>query len=360
MARWPLTIGVLAVAVDWVAIDWLGTAYGLRPPLVALVWWLLSRASPARRWFVVGALLLAGGAGEWWRGEGLVPIAAGLLVLAAGVALAEGMRRVRRTALRRAGLALLVAAPLLLPLGRWVRSVDASPSFSVAAVSSVPLGPIADPSGRNGPLVEALRSVGPVTLLDRIAAAGPEADRLLLLQPRRFDPAELVAIDGWVRRGGRAVVLADPEMRWPGDHPIGDPRNPLPVSLLDPLLEHWGVRLELEEPGSARSNPLALPSPGWLTLRSPSCRTAGGARAAVCWIGEGEALIVADADWLDPAGWDSLGQEGRRLRAMLRRPADFPDNRDNLPWAWVLLFGLATGALERTKVKKGTDKEQVR
>lgn len=350
----PLTLSIMAVAGDWAALEWLGTAFGLRPLILALVWWLMSGTSVVRRLVVAGAVVALGAVGEWWLGEGAGPILAGVLVLALGLIVAELLRRVRGVALRRWGLAALVLLPLLLPVGRAIRSVDLAPPLSVAVVSSVPLGPIADPAGRNRPLMDELRRVGPVTLLDRVPDSGPAADRLLLLQPRQLAPAELVAIDAWVRRGGRALVLADPEFRWPGAHPLGDPRNPLPVSLLDPLLERWGVRLELDEPGSTRANPLALPSPGWLTILSRACRAEAGSRAALCAVGQGEALVVADADWLDPADGTRLAAQ---VGAMLRHPGQTLDRRDGLPVSLLFLLAGLAALAEQALSRRRTETE---
>ena len=40
-------------------------------------------------------------------------------------------------------------------------------------------------------------------------------------------PAEdLVALDDWVRGGGRVLLLADPMLEWPSKRPLGDPLRP--------------------------------------------------------------------------------------------------------------------------------------
>ncbi len=356
LARFPFTILALAVAGDWAAQGALGTAYGVRPLILALTLALLWRGRTAVRVGVAALLVVAGGLGEVLAGVALVPVLVGALACAAGVGLAETLRRIARSGVRRGGLALLALALVLLPLGRWITSAESHPPLSVAVLSSVPLGSIADREGRNAPLVSALRAVGPVTLLDRMPSGGPGADRLLLLQPRRLDPGELVAIDGWVRTGGQALVLADPALGWAGDHPLGDPRNPLPVSLLDPLLEHWGVRLELADPSAADDR--VLPSPGFFTALATGCELRLGAAVALCRVGRGRALIVADADWLDPADWRAADRRPAQIARALRRLSLSREVGPIGLWPWVLLLALALATLEQWQCKRRTRGEQ--
>jgi hypothetical protein len=54
----------------------------------------------------------------------------------------------------------------------------------------------------------------PVDVLD---PATLERGRLLFLaQPQRLAPAELSALDAWIRSGGRALILADAPAAWSG------------------------------------------------------------------------------------------------------------------------------------------------
>lgn len=136
-------------------------------------------------------------------------------------------------------------------------------------------------------------------------------DTLLLAHPGALTPAELVAIDGWVRRGGRVVVLADGLSSAPPRYPLGDPRNPPVTSLLTPLLDHWGVRLDAPAGLNATvdvihdaGERLALLSAGRLTaVPGSGCRVSGESRVARCRIGRGWATIMSDADWLVVPLW---------------------------------------------------------
>lgn len=134
----------------------------------------------------------------------------------------------------------------------------------------------------------------------------------LLAQPRALDPEALVALDGWVRGGGRAFIFADPLLRWPAHFPLGDRRAPPAMTLLDPLLDHWGLRLDLQSldpraPVETRSlaggNTIALRAPGVLHSSNSACTIEGQGLVARCTIDKGAAIIVADADLFADALW---------------------------------------------------------
>lgn len=135
----------------------------------------------------------------------------------------------------------------------------------------------------------------------------PPGATLLMIQPRALPAEELVALDGWVRRGGRLLLLADPRLEWPSERPLGDRLRPPPMFPDTGLLGHWGLQLEAPE----RSEPV---SGGGVTYRSAGTLSSSGpcevedGRVARCRIGRGRAVIVADADWIgDEANHDSLG-----------------------------------------------------
>lgn len=121
---------------------------------------------------------------------------------------------------------------------------------------------------------------------------------LLLAQPRRLLPEELVALDNWVRAGGRVLILDDPELRWEGAIASGAPQ----VSMLDPLLTHWGIRLELGNEDRESAQRWGLGSGHWAALK-PECGVTEDKALAFCRIGKGRADLIADADWIDPANW---------------------------------------------------------
>lgn len=134
---------------------------------------------------------------------------------------------------------------------------------------------------------------------------------LLMAQPLAQPAEDLVALDSWVRKGGRVMLLADPMLEWPSRRPLGDALRP-PAAFMDTgLLAHWGLRLDAPDERGAELRKLGgydvlTRSPGRL---SGACPTGSDGLVAHCRIGEGRATIVADADWLnggDPKGTRNL------------------------------------------------------
>lgn len=174
-----------------------------------------------------------------------------------------------------------------------------------------------DPAGRGAGFLAASRHV--FRPLDRADAASLHGvSRLLIAQPRLLQPAELVALDAWVRAGGRGVFLVDPLLLWPSALPPGDPRRAPLTSLLDPLLAHWGLRLEPVAPGRVGPERRRLESGPVLVLAGASrfvsvppvgegaaarCALAEGGLVARCRVGRGQVALIADADLIDDALW---------------------------------------------------------
>ena len=52
---------------------------------------------------------------------------------------------------------------------------------------------------------------------------------LLLAHPLAQTAENLVALDEWVRAGGRVLLLADPRLEWPSKRPLGDRLRPPPA-----------------------------------------------------------------------------------------------------------------------------------
>jgi hypothetical protein len=135
--------------------------------------------------------------------------------------------------------------------------------------------------------------------------------RLLLMAHPLAQPAEdLVALDDWVRRGGRVLLLADPRLEWPSKRPLGDPLRPPPMFMDTGLLAHWGLRLDAPDEGGPATRRLGgfdimTVSPGSL---SGACSISSDRLVARCRVGKGEATIVADADLLNV---DVLGPAAR-------------------------------------------------
>lgn len=164
---------------------------------------------------------------------------------------------------------------------------------------------------QDDPALARLTAGGPLSLVDSLVDhLPPPGSTLLLAHPRALAPQELVAIDAFVRGGGRAVVLADALTGWPAPYPLGNPRNPPITSLLTPLLDHWGVTLgaaPAEDHAALRVDVdgarLRLFSAGRFERLPPQCTIYADRRVARCPIGDGEAWLVGDADLLFEPLW---------------------------------------------------------
>lgn len=310
------------VNVGWVVVALLATAFTV-PPLL-LVW-------------------IAGMRFAWLPAAALV-----LLVLAALAMLGAGLaaRRADKAQGRMSLLACLVAALCALALSALAQrpAAVAGEPVEVAILSALPLhgarsqggGELAAPGGRSAldaVLLPAIR-LRPIDALDAASLRGVSG--LLLAQPRALAPDELAALDRWVRSGRRAVLLVDPDLLWESRYPLAHPLAPPRASLLGPLLEHWGLRLEA---GTATGgDPVVRQSltngammqsatPGRLAAMrdragDAPCRLEQAGLVARCKLGAGRAIVVADVDWINPDLWTLSPQSPQDRR---RWTADSPD-----------------------------------
>lgn len=141
-------------------------------------------------------------------------------------------------------------------------------------------------------------------------------DTLLIAQPRALSAAENVALDDWVRGGGRALVLADPFLTQHSDFALGDPRRPFDVVLISPILARWGLALEFDDAQGEDERVITIGDvavPVRLAGRfvaaqsgeDAECAFAGEGLLADCSVGEGRVLLLADAAILDTESDDA-------------------------------------------------------
>lgn len=138
-------------------------------------------------------------------------------------------------------------------------------------------------------------------------------NRLIVAQPRALSPAENVALDAWVRAGGLLLLLADPMYTGHSPYALGDPRRPQAITMLSPLLDHWGLRLDFDDkqPGgerraSAMGQAVPVDLPGRFSIISGAdCRLWDQGLVATCRIGKGRVYALADATVIDPDGDDA-------------------------------------------------------
>jgi len=361
----PAAVAALAVALAWFAggqaalgrIDPALAFPLLMAPMLLLAGWQRREDAPARRRGAVAALLLiavAQGVLAWGL-AGSVALGQLVFILAAGVVaalIADWLVRQRGRAVR------LLLALLVLPgwfagghllLATLYRPAFADRPAAVTMLTSLPLrwvqgddiaAMIAHGAGEDPALLR-LEAAGPVQLVDSLADhVPPSGAALLLAHPPALAPRDLVAVDAFVRGGGRAVILADALSGWPARHPLGDPRNPPVTSLLTPLLDHWGVTLGAAPPGERAAqnvdvagHRLRLFSAGRFERLPSGCRAFAGARIAQCRIGAGEAWLVGDADLLFAPLWQPLLPGAAHLR-----------RADTMEWLDARLRGGEAGA----------------
>ncbi len=180
------------------------------------------------------------------------------------------------------------------------------------------LAPPGDPHWAR-PVLEEGRRLVP---LDTLLAPGALAD-IVIAQPRPLEPAENVALDAWVRRGGHLLLFADPLLTAESGFPLGDPRRPADTVLLAPILAHWGLVLQPEEAAREIAGaPFPVRAPGVLALAaggSADCRIEQAGLIAMCRIARGTVLIVADAALLEPASGPAAAAQAWALRRLMRQ-----------------------------------------
>jgi hypothetical protein len=151
-------------------------------------------------------------------------------------------------------------------------------------------------------------------------------DRLAIIQPRGLSPADNVALDRWVRAGGRLLLVLDPALTGEYAVAIGDPRRPVDTALIPPVVARWGMEVGFDEGQSpavvtARLDGAALPmvQAGRIALadaglESPCSLLADGA-AARCARGNGQVTLIADAALFEHP--ELAGEGAARLLAIL-------------------------------------------
>ena len=212
----------------------------------------------------------------------------------------------------------LFAAGALAVAGRRNAATDEKPTLMLLTSLPIVFGEQFAIDGGGSPALQALESRYRVRSISVTSPGELRSGNLLLMAHPLAQTAEnLVALDEWVRRGGRVMLLADPMLEWPSERPLGDPLRPAPMFSDTGLLARWGLRLDTPANPGPKMQKLAelqvmTDSPG--TLHG-SCRTSADRLMADCQVGKGRAIVVADADFVRA---DQLGgAAGNNLKALL-------------------------------------------
>lgn len=215
---------------------------------------------------------------------------------------------VRRRGALAAGLSIVALAIFLLLARGGEKPAAQKPRLLLLTRLPVLFGEGFSLDSARSPLLDELGKTHEVTAIDRTDAASLARGRMLVMaQPRAQTAENLIALDSWVRAGGRLVLFADPRLDWPSELPLGDLNRPPPMFADTGLLGHWGLRLDAPDkagPAEAllEARAVTTSSPGRLVRTGGDCTIADGGLTAHCSLGAGQAIVVADADLLARAG----------------------------------------------------------
>ncbi len=234
------------------------------------------------------------------------------LALAAAALLAAGIGFALHARAQADRVGLFTSLPILWAETDDVRGLlnkDQPPHWAKAALQArgeiVPLDSLADGGGR-----------------DRLA----DLPLIVMAQPRPLSPAENVALDRWLRGGGKLLLLADPALTAETGYAIGDRRRPESVAMLSPILARWGLRLEFDDGQTFGERwidldgarlPVNLPGQLVNLHQAQDCRLEAGGIAAQCRIGKGRTIIIADAALMETEGAASDGARRAALDHLL-------------------------------------------
>lgn len=176
----------------------------------------------------------------------------------------------------------------------------------------------------------------PLDTLAPIPALSPEEpevnplaglERLAVIQPRGLSPADNVALDTWVRGGGRLLLVLDPVLTGEYSAAFGDPRRPVDTALILPVVKRWGldIRFAVNETEEGYSRTIRLPGGAELPLAhfgmieiadDVATRCTFPDPAIVnCRVGKGQVTLIADAALFEHP--EFAGEGGERLLAVM-------------------------------------------
>ena len=194
-------------------------------------------------------------------------------------------------------------------------SEEAAPKHLVGLFSTLPIywgeGDMAEIlDGSNSrdwvrDLIEQRFDIEPLDTVEPDAIDG--LDRIIMAQPRPLAPSENVALDNWVRAGGRLLIFADPLLTRHSDFALGDRRRPQDVVLLSPILTRWGLELRFDDAQpseerliSASGNQYPVNLAGqFVATGDGKCTISEAGLFAWCSVGNGRVTLMADAVILD-------------------------------------------------------------
>jgi hypothetical protein len=227
----------------------------------------------------------------------------------------------QESAAPRERLGLMTSLPLYWPLGAGVEEIASGRAALPWQRSALEQAFVLEPLDTLSP-IPGITPDAPET--DPLSGLG----RLAVIQPRGLSPADNVALDNWVRAGGRLLLVLDPFLTGEYDLPLGDPRRPADTALIPPVVARWGLKVSYavaETPENyygTRDLPggIALPfaQPGLIEILPEGAQNCalvqGYSLMATCRIGKGTVTLLADAAIFEHP--ESAGEGGATLRKL--------------------------------------------
>lgn len=177
-------------------------------------------------------------------------------------------------------------------------------------------------------VLEPLDTLSPIPAL---GADQPDLDplaglrRIAIIQPRGLSASDNVALDSWVRAGGRLLLVLDPALTGEYDLPLGDPRRPVDTALIPPVVARWGLAVSFDEDQAVAvtaarlgETPLPLALAGQVAITDPKaadCTLLADSAAVRCRVGKGEVTLIADAALFEHQAL--AGEDAATLRAIV-------------------------------------------
>ena len=183
-------------------------------------------------------------------------------------------------------------------------------------------------------LTAAQYELTPLDTLSPIPALDPKAapdnpmeglERFALIQPRGLAPSDNVALDEWVRTGGRLLLVLDPQLSGHYELPLGHPRFPSVTAFIPPVVERWGLAIRYDGEQSEELAFAALPDAELpvhlygeiVTLddADSDCSVDVTRSLAQCVVGQGRVTVLADAAIFEHR--ELAGEQGELLSALM-------------------------------------------
>ncbi|WFL78000.1 hypothetical protein P7228_02730 [Altererythrobacter arenosus] len=171
---------------------------------------------------------------------------------------------------------------------------------------------------------------------DEAATIDPLAGvtRLFIVQPRGLGPEDNVALDKWVRAGGKLLLALDPQLTNTYAVTISDPRHPTSAALIPPVMQRWGLAMRYDEEQTFGQRTVTVDGMDWPVVLAGElfavgaegdegrgkCSIEADGVIARCSVGAGQVTVLADAAMFEQVGAEGMGED--EMLTLLRTAFD--------------------------------------